>query len=92
MLLLFSAEALLLLPCLEVLDLSNNKLLARTLENIGSSLSSTPQLRILKMSGCGLNQESLAILGMSVFIIESFNQEMFTAVRGDHGGPSTTSH
>ncbi|XP_060755676.1 leucine-rich repeat-containing protein 31 isoform X2 [Neoarius graeffei] len=57
------AEALLLLPCLEVLDLSNNKLLVRALENIGSSLSSTPQLKTLKMSSCGLNQESLVILG-----------------------------
>ncbi|XP_027029553.2 leucine-rich repeat-containing protein 31 [Tachysurus fulvidraco] len=57
------AEALLLLPCLEVLDLSNNKLLVRALESIGSSLSSTPQLKTLKMSSCGLNQESLAILG-----------------------------
>ncbi|XP_060718023.1 leucine-rich repeat-containing protein 31 isoform X1 [Tachysurus vachellii] len=57
------AEALLLLPCLEVLDLSNNKLLVRALESIGSSLSSTPQLKTLKMSRCGLNQESLAILG-----------------------------
>ncbi|MCJ8745926.1 hypothetical protein PDJAM_G00135870 [Pangasius djambal] len=57
------AEALLLLPCLEVLDLSNNKLLGTALENISSSLSSTPQLKTLKMSKCGLNQESLAILG-----------------------------
>ncbi|XP_034153764.1 leucine-rich repeat-containing protein 31 isoform X2 [Pangasianodon hypophthalmus] len=57
------AEALLLLPCLELLDLSNNKLLWRALENISSSLSSTPQLKTLKMSKCGLNQESLAILG-----------------------------
>ncbi|XP_058233081.1 leucine-rich repeat-containing protein 31 isoform X2 [Hemibagrus wyckioides] len=57
------AEALLLLPCLEVLDLSNNKLLVSALENIGSSLSSTPQLKTLKMSRCGLNQESLSILG-----------------------------
>ncbi|KAM9439398.1 leucine-rich repeat-containing protein 31-like isoform 3-T4 [Clarias gariepinus] len=56
-------EALLLLPCLEVLDLCNNKLLVRALENIGSSLCSTPQLKTLKMSRCGLNQESLAILG-----------------------------
>ncbi|XP_053467948.1 leucine-rich repeat-containing protein 31 isoform X2 [Ictalurus furcatus] len=57
------AEALLLLPCLEVLDLSNNKLQVRALENIGSSLCSAPQLKTLKMSRCGLNQESLAILG-----------------------------
>lgn len=62
----FSAEALLLLPCLELLDLSNNKLLVRTLENIGSSLSSTPQLKTLKMSRCGLNQESLTILGTTL--------------------------
>ncbi|XP_046689366.1 leucine-rich repeat-containing protein 31 isoform X1 [Silurus meridionalis] len=57
------ARALLLLPCLEALDLSSNKLQMRALENISSSLSSTPQLKSLRMSRCGLNQESLVILG-----------------------------
>ncbi|XP_072546456.1 leucine-rich repeat-containing protein 31 isoform X3 [Salminus brasiliensis] len=55
-------EVLPLLPCLEVLDLSSNKLMKKGIETVASSLSSTPQLKTLKLSMCALNQESLAML------------------------------
>ncbi|TUS40678.1 Ski-like protein [Bagarius yarrelli] len=57
------AEALLHLPSLEVLDLSSNTLQVEVIEKISSSLISTPHLKTLKMSRCGLNQESLTLLG-----------------------------
>ncbi|XP_062841598.1 leucine-rich repeat-containing protein 31 [Trichomycterus rosablanca] len=59
-------DALLQLPRLEVLDLSNNKLLVNGIERLAADLSSTQQLKTLKLSMCGLNQDSLGILGEKI--------------------------
>ncbi|RXN17112.1 leucine-rich repeat-containing 31 [Labeo rohita] len=55
-------EALPMLSILEELDLSNNKLPIKEMENFTSSLGSTPQLKTLKLSMCGLTKDSLSIL------------------------------
>uniref|UniRef100_A0A8B9KU35 Leucine rich repeat containing 31 n=1 Tax=Astyanax mexicanus TaxID=7994 RepID=A0A8B9KU35_ASTMX len=49
-------EALPLLPCLELLDLSGNKPMKEGLQIVVSALSYTPQLKTLKLSTCGLNK------------------------------------
>ncbi|KAK1806495.1 hypothetical protein P4O66_005010, partial [Electrophorus voltai] len=56
-------EVLLLLPCLEVLDLSSNQLVVRGMEDVASCLGSTPHLRSLKLRMCRLDHGSLTILG-----------------------------
>lgn len=53
-----------MLSCLEELDLSNNKLSIKGMENFTSSLGSTPRLKTLKLSMCGLSKDSLSVLGM----------------------------
>ncbi|KAI2648919.1 Leucine-rich repeat-containing protein 31 [Labeo rohita] len=62
------SEALPMLSILEELDLSNNKLPIKEMENFTSSLGSTPQLKTLKLSMCGLTKDSLSILGTKAMI------------------------
>lgn len=57
-----------MLSSLEELDLSNNKLSIKGMENFTSSLGSTPQLKTLKLSMCGLSKDSLSVLGMKAMI------------------------
>lgn len=54
-----------MLSSLEEFDLSNNKLSINGMENLSSSLGSTPRLKTLKLSMCGLNKDSLSVLGKS---------------------------
>lgn len=54
-----------MLSSLEEFDLSNNKLSIKGMENLSSSLGSTPRLKTLKLSMCGLNKDSLSVLGKS---------------------------
>lgn len=65
------STALPVLSSLEDLDLSNNKLLVKGMENFTSSLGSIPRLKTLKLSMCGLNKDSFGILGQALrFITE----------------------
>lgn len=57
-----------MLSILEELDLSNNKLPIKEMENFTSSLGSTPRLKTLKLSMCGLTKDSLSILGTKAMI------------------------
>lgn len=63
-----TGEALPMLSSLEELDLSNNKLSIKGMEDFTSSLGSTPRLKTLKLSMCGLSKDSLSVLGMKALI------------------------
>ncbi|XP_072546448.1 leucine-rich repeat-containing protein 31 isoform X2 [Salminus brasiliensis] len=82
-------EVLPLLPCLEVLDLSSNKLMKKGIETVASSLSSTPQLKTLKLSMCALNQESLAMLGEKLKFLPGLEHLDLSCNKESGGGFST---
>ncbi|MGH0127256.1 UNVERIFIED_CONTAM: hypothetical protein FKN15_077005 [Acipenser sinensis] len=56
-------EALVLLPSLEVLDLSVNKHLASGLQDFAPALRHASRLQVLRLHMCGLKQDSIQILG-----------------------------
>ncbi|XP_041126986.1 leucine-rich repeat-containing protein 31 isoform X2 [Polyodon spathula] len=59
-------EALVLLPSLEVLDLSVNKHLASGLQDFAPALRHTPRLQVLRLHMCGLKQDSIQTLGSAL--------------------------
>lgn len=78
--------ALPMLSSLEDLDLSNNKLLVKGMENFTSSLGSTPQLKSLKLSMCGLNKDSFSILGQALRFITGLEQLDLSCNKEASGG------
>ncbi|XP_066540441.1 leucine-rich repeat-containing protein 31 isoform X2 [Hoplias malabaricus] len=82
-------EALQMLSCLEVLDLSNNKQMMKGLENVATSLNSTPQLKTLKLSMCGLSHDSFAILGEKLKFVPGLENLDLSCNKESSGGFST---
>ncbi|XP_073687070.1 leucine-rich repeat-containing protein 31 [Garra rufa] len=83
------SEALPMLSSLEELDLSNNKLPIKAMENFTSSLGSTPQLKTLKLSMCGLTKDSLSILGQAFRSISAL-EHIDLSCNKEAGGGLTT--
>ncbi|KTG03213.1 hypothetical protein cypCar_00010330, partial [Cyprinus carpio] len=82
-------EALPMLSSLEELDLSNNKLSIKGMENFTSSLGSTPRLKTLKLSMCGLSKDSLSVLGQALRFIPAL-EHIDLSCNKEAGGGLTT--
>ncbi|XP_007232741.3 leucine-rich repeat-containing protein 31 isoform X1 [Astyanax mexicanus] len=82
-------EALPLLPCLELLDLSGNKPMKEGLQIVVSALSYTPQLKTLKLSTCGLNKMSLIMLGEKLKLLPGLEHLDLSCNKESGGGFST---
>ncbi|XP_066565046.1 leucine-rich repeat-containing protein 31 isoform X2 [Amia ocellicauda] len=78
-------ERLCLLPCLEVLDLSANKLVAGGLEDLTQELKNNCRLRVLRMQMCGLQQDSICTLG-NAFPFLSALQQLDLSCNKEAGG------
>ncbi|XP_076868289.1 leucine-rich repeat-containing protein 31 isoform X2 [Brachyhypopomus gauderio] len=79
-------EALPLVPCLEVLDLSSNPLVVRGRENVLSALGYTPHLRSLRLRMCGLDRASLAILGEQLQLLPALEHLDLSCNKESGGG------
>nr|XP_009295766.1 leucine-rich repeat-containing protein 31 [Danio rerio] len=83
------SKALPLLSGLEELDLSNNKLSIKGMENLTSSFSATPRLKTLKLSMCGLGKDHLSALGQAFRFITALEHMDLSCNKEAGGGLST---
>ncbi|XP_048030188.1 leucine-rich repeat-containing protein 31 isoform X2 [Megalobrama amblycephala] len=83
------SKAFPMLSSLEELDLSNNKLSIKGMENLTSSLGSTPRLKTLKLSMCGLNKDSLSVLGQALRFIPAVEHFDLSCNKEAGGGLAT---
>nr|XP_015216824.1 PREDICTED: leucine-rich repeat-containing protein 31 [Lepisosteus oculatus]XP_015216825.1 PREDICTED: leucine-rich repeat-containing protein 31 [Lepisosteus oculatus]XP_015216826.1 PREDICTED: leucine-rich repeat-containing protein 31 [Lepisosteus oculatus] len=67
-------QVLCMMPHLEVLDLSANKLLAGGLRDLTLQLRHTPRLRALRLHLCGLQQDSIHTLGSAFQFLPDLQQ------------------
>ncbi|KAJ8375766.1 hypothetical protein SKAU_G00063460 [Synaphobranchus kaupii] len=78
--------ALCMLPSLELLDLSANRLLEGGLVELAPQLRGNPGLRVLRMRMCGLRQDSLQTLGNSLQFLPALEQLDLSCNQGASGG------
>ncbi|KAI1891313.1 hypothetical protein AGOR_G00142510 [Albula goreensis] len=80
------AGALCLLPGLELLDLSVNRLLEGGLGELAPQLKGTPRLRVLRIHMCGLGRDSLQTLGSAFPFLLALEHLDLSCNRGVSGG------
>ncbi|XP_030625304.1 leucine-rich repeat-containing protein 31 [Chanos chanos] len=82
------SEALNGMSCLEILDISNTRLLLKEVEKLGCSLRATPRLKTLKLSMCGLQPETLKILSETLKFLPAL-QHLDLSCNKEAGGGFT---